>query len=46
MRKLLTVLALVLASTPVFAGRLDIAVIQFGTERTPEQLAAALSRRI
>lgn len=44
MRKLLTALALVLAATPVFAGRLDIAVIQFGSERTPEELAAALSR--
>ncbi|MBN8711201.1 MAG: hypothetical protein BGO12_10250 [Verrucomicrobia bacterium 61-8] len=44
MRKLLTALALVLAVTPVFAGRLDIAVIQFGSERTPEELAAALSR--
>lgn len=44
MRKLLTALALVLAASPVFAGRLDIAVIQFGSERTPEELAAALSR--
>jgi hypothetical protein len=41
MRKIFAVL--LLAATPVFAGRLDIAVVQFGEEKSPEQLNAALS---
>jgi hypothetical protein len=45
MRTLLACLLAVSASlSPVFAGRLDIAVIQFPEEKTPEELDAALAR--
>ncbi len=43
MRPIVFLLALAAASS-AFAGRLDVAVIQFSGELTPEQLAAAFSR--